>query len=549
MKTLVVIPARGGSKGIPRKSLRPLGGKPMIYYAINAALQARSVDEVVVTTDDDEIALFASRFGAMVVKRPDRLANDVATLDPVIVHAVDVVESESGKTFDLVVTVQPTSPLVKSEDIDSALCLFDEPGVDTVLSVVDDRHLCWGVDGIKAVPRYLKRVNRQQLPANYKETGAIIACRRKQLKSGTRIGQNVALHEISHERSFDIDTFADLYLCEAMLTRSRLVFTVIGRPELGMGHAYRIALLAHELVRHELIIVCEAEDQLAYDYLSKLNYQILMVEKGKLLDRVIELQPALVVNDILDTDFEYIKALKSAGIRVVNFEDMGPGSAEADLVINALYSHQVSSGQHLVGPRYFCLRDEFLHLPEMPKKERMERVLLTFGGTDENNLSVKTLLSILPVCVAEDIEIDIVVGPGYPHTETLAAEVLASGFNKISYSSSVSNISDHMINADVAITSGGRTVFELAAIGVPTIVVCQNERETEHSFASNENGIINLGLCDQVSEQLIADTFAKVLQDNEFRQTLLAKIKAIDLSGGKARVIGEINGLLSGVRR
>lgn len=545
MNTIVVIPARGGSKGIPRKNLRPLAGMPMIYYAINASLKAKLVDRVVVTTDDDEIALFAERFGAISIRRPVSLANDVATLDPVIAHATKAAESELKESFNLVVTVQPTSPLVNSSDIDCVLSLFNDPTVDTALTVVEDRHLCWGFNGEVVVPKYSNRVNRQQLPENFKETGAVIACRRDQLSTGTRIGKKVALHVVPNERSFDIDSFSDLYLCESILNRKRVVFTVIGRQDFGMGHAYRVAILAHELVHHEIIIVCEDCDLLAYEYLTGLNYKVHMVVRGKMLDEIIELQPDLVINDILDTSLEYIQKIKSAGICVVNFEDMGLGSEKADLVVNALYPHQILSDNHLIGPRYFCLRDEFLHLPAMQEKNRVERVLLTFGGTDENNYSVKTFLAILPICKQEKIQIDIVVGPGFRHVEDLTAAIQSADYDGIEYTSSTTRISDHMINADIAITSAGRTIFELSAIGIPTIVLCQNEREVKHSFASFDNGIINLGYCHDFCGQLVGDTFKKVLFNKDLRLKMVSKMKKIDLRGGKARVIGEIKALLS----
>ena len=110
---------------------------------------------------------------------------------------------------------------------------FTDSKFDTVQTVVDDRHLCWTIDNGRAKPTYNARVNRQDLPSNYKETGAVIACTRQQLKSGGRIGENVGLVEVPQNRSFDIDNFSDLYLCEAMLSRKKIVFTVVGYAEVG----------------------------------------------------------------------------------------------------------------------------------------------------------------------------------------------------------------------------------------------------------------------------------------------------------------------------
>ena len=233
MKTLAIIPARGGSKGIPRKNLRPLAGKPLIYYCINACLQSSMISEIVVSTDDDEIAMFANRFGADVLLRPESLSNDKVTLDPVITHAYKWSCINYDTSFDTVITVQPTSPLIQSDNLDNALLLFKN-GFDTIISVVDDRHLSWKLDSGNAVPNYKARVNRQELPANFKETGAIIACKAHVLeKNQSRIGENIGLFEIEHERSFDIDSISEFQLCESLLSRKNIVFHIKGNSKIG----------------------------------------------------------------------------------------------------------------------------------------------------------------------------------------------------------------------------------------------------------------------------------------------------------------------------
>ena len=108
MKTLVVIPARGGSKGIPRKNVRFMAGRPLISYAISCAKNSKNQFEVVVTSDDEEIKLVASKYGAQIVDRPASLAGDKITLDPVIYQAVEFMETKKGYRYDYVITMQPT---------------------------------------------------------------------------------------------------------------------------------------------------------------------------------------------------------------------------------------------------------------------------------------------------------------------------------------------------------------------------------------------------------------------------------------------------------
>jgi len=543
MKVLCVIPARGGSKGIPRKNLRPLAGKPLIYYSINAALNADTVDSVLVSTDDEEIALFARRFGARVLMRPKELADDHETLDPVILQATEEDELLNKLSYKTILTVQPTSPLICSSDIDSALGQFNESTNDSLISVVDDRHLCWTIDKGKPQAVYNERVNRQSLPSNYRETGSIIVCSREQLDKGTRIGNDIGLFIMEHERSFDIDSLTDLFLCESILTHKRIVFTVIGSREYGLGHAYRALMLAHELVRYDIHFICEEKDDLAISYISAHNYNVHKCNNGNLLETVISLAPDMVINDILDTEDTYISILKKKNFIVVNFEDMGKGAEKANLVINALYPHQLPSSHVLVGPDYFCLRDEFIYLPKYEFNNAIKRVLITFGGVDEGNLTLRTLKLIFQHCNKIKINIDIIVGSGYVHQEELLAQIKIFGDDLIKFNSSTSRISDFMIKADLAITSGGRTVLELTALQIPTIVICQNQRETLHTYASSDNGIINLGYRKDVTDDMISDTFTKLTIDKNLRLLMREKMTALDLTQGKKRVIKKITEL------
>ena len=138
LNTLIIIPARGGSKGIPRKNLRPVAGKPLIYYSIQAALNAKLKGMIVVSTDDEEIGLLAERFGAEVLIRDTSLADDKTTLDPVIFDALNKIENQTDEYFDTILTIQPTSPLISSADIKGSYTKLISEKLDTVLTVVDD---------------------------------------------------------------------------------------------------------------------------------------------------------------------------------------------------------------------------------------------------------------------------------------------------------------------------------------------------------------------------------------------------------------------------
>ena len=544
-KAVAVIPARGGSKGIPRKNLRPLAGKPMIFYAINACMAAKSIDMVVVTTDDEEIALVAERFGAKVIHRPPALADDQTTLDPVISHAIQSLGEDADNIF-YVATIQPTSPLVEATDIDAAINILDEMQADTVISVVEDKHLTWTVVEDKPRPLYKARVNRQQLPPSFRETGTVIACTRQQLQSGTRIGEKIELLTISKDRSYDIDSVSDLFLCESILTRKKIVFTVIGHPAVGLGHAYRAVMIANEFPKHEITFVCEEKSSQAADFIAKNNYNCVKCPDGEILNTVIALQPNLVINDILDTDQDYIKAIKRYPIKVANFEDLGTGAEYADLVINALYPSPIPLDKTLTGEKYFCLRDEFLLAPSQPAPEVAEtrNILVSFGGVDEGNLTTRVTSLIAPYCIENAVHISIVVGPGFSHHETLTGKLASLPGLSYELARGTARISDYMQKSDLAITSGGRTVLELAAMQTPTIVICQNRRETTHTFASSNNGVLNLGVRHEVDDSDILKALIKVASSSSLRRLMRDKMCRLDIRDGKSRVINHISSLL-----
>src|SRR5690606_23930986 len=208
-----------------------------------------------------------------------------------------------------------------------------------------------------------------------------------------------------------------------------------------------------------------------------------------LVEDVARISPHVVVNDRLDTSRDYMEQLRDLGVKTVNIEDLGEGARLADAVINALYQDPdlLTSRNAYFGHRYACLRDEFLTLDPKEFRDEVRRVLVTFGGTDPNHNSERVLDAIEGWCQERDIELDVVTGPGIG-TDRLTDRPYARVHR------GVSNISDYMWHADVAFTSAGRTLFELAAVRTPAIVLAQNERELMHTFASEAYGFVNLGL-------------------------------------------------------
>lgn len=538
-KILVVIPARGGSKGIPRKNIRLLNNKPLISYAIGIAKASEYVDDVVVTTDDSEIALLSEKFGASVIRRSGDLALDDVPLDPVIYDAMVQKEKIAFDEYDIVVTLQPTSPLLKPTTLDAAIEKFEDFGIDSVISVVDDRHLSWGYDenNDRYYPNYIERVNRQYLPKSFKETGAILATRRDFVHEDSRLGMNLDLIEVSREESVDIDNYEDWWIAENYLRKKRIAIVVNAYDEIGTGHVYRCLSIASKLVFHDVLFLLDESHQLGIDIVDSYNYPFKLHDGLDDLANILkEYSPNIVINDILDTSAEYIATLKEDGYFVVNFEDLGEGTLLADVVFDALYEHDLDEENIFTGHKYYILKDEFYFQPKKIITREVNNVLITFGGTDPNNFTEKVIDSILSTNY--EGRINVILGLGYPDLERLISKYESNPLIQIYRN--VSDISEFMFKADIIFTSAGRTMYEVCSLGVPTICICQNEREVSHVFGNFDNGFINMGLGIGIQNQEIIDEFINLVNNYDLRVEMNRKMLDIDLKNGFENIKSKI---------
>jgi CMP-N,N'-diacetyllegionaminic acid synthase len=224
---LGVIPARGGSKGIPRKNLVLLKGIPLIAHTIAAARGSKALSRLIVSTDDEEIANYALRMGVGVpFMRPPELANDDSPIFPVLQHLLCELK-KTNYVPDALVLLQPTSPFRKSEQIDAAVSLFLESNCDTVVSVTEVPHQFHPVSVMTVEEGYLhpflkdegfRILRRQDKPLVYARNGpAIIAIKSNFIASGSGLYTGTVVPYIMDSfTSIDIDTISDLYYAEAL---------------------------------------------------------------------------------------------------------------------------------------------------------------------------------------------------------------------------------------------------------------------------------------------------------------------------------------------
>lgn len=542
MKILGVIPARGGSKGIKRKNLRLLHRNPLIYYQIQNSRESKLIDDVVITSDSDEILNYASKFGVYLRKRPESLADDITTLDPVVKDAVDYVESMKNEKYDIVITLQPTSPLLSCESLDKAIVRFYDKNLDTLLPVTDATHLYWKKENEILSPDYEKRLNRQWLPKKYKENGAFLITKREYVTKNSRFGEKVDIFILDEIEGLDIDTKTDFMIAEVAMKRLKIVFIVNGNKKIGMGHIYRALTLADAFLGHNITFVTYESGERSVALIQERGHEVLEIDENSILDKLNQIKPDIIINDILDTKTEFISKLKEHKFFVVNFEDIGSGADDAHLVFNALYEKTNPKPNHRFGYEYECLNDKFCLYSPIEFKKDPEKLFVTFGGVDQNNITFKVLKCAEKIIKETTLdEIVIVVGGGYSGQLDLN-EINPDLHSKITIHRNVDNMPGLMQDADLAITSNGRTIYELTSMGIPTISIAQNDRETLHLFARYNTGIKYLGISCTISEEDIANSIIEISNDYKQRKRMYEKQleSSTVIKNGLTKIIDEI---------
>jgi len=218
---LAIIPARGGSKRLPRKNVLDLAGKPLVAWTIEAAIESKYIDKVVVSSDDHEILTVAKEYGAVILKRPDELANDTSTSFEAVEHAIS---QNSG--FDCVVLLQATSPLRTTSHIDEAITSFEDKHADAVISVCEMEHSpLWSntlpKDGamVNFLSHEVLNKRSQDLESYYRLNGAIYIVTISSLLDEKTffLEKNVFSYVMSKNCSVDIDEDIDFYMADKLM--------------------------------------------------------------------------------------------------------------------------------------------------------------------------------------------------------------------------------------------------------------------------------------------------------------------------------------------
>jgi N-acylneuraminate cytidylyltransferase len=226
-KVIAVVPARGGSKSVPGKNIRPLGGKPLLAWSIEVARQVREIDRIIVSTDDDQIASVGREYGAEVYGRPAHLATDEALVIDALKDLIQTLKAE-GEAPEWIILLEPTCPLRTTDDVRDCLKVLAQGGCDSVATFREaelNPHRAWRlVDGVPEVfiPGAIPWLPRQKQPKAYQLNGAVYVFRANLLARETQsilVGKLGAVL-MPRDRSQDIDDIVDFTIVEALLAKS-----------------------------------------------------------------------------------------------------------------------------------------------------------------------------------------------------------------------------------------------------------------------------------------------------------------------------------------
>ena len=530
---VILIPARGGTSNIARQNLRLVADKPLIYYVIKNALSY--TNNVYVSTDSDEIRDVSLLYGAKVIQRPKNLTSDSTKLEEI---AFDVLAKiNRNHTFEKCLILNPKYPLIKPSTIKKLFSILNGK-IQTVYGFDQISHYQY-----KQILFYSNGFGKftNEL-SNCVITEKIVAFNCKKFLRTRKFSTEKFGLKLTENEPIALNSYHDFGVLEKILKRRRILVRVDGSSKIGLGHVHNTLTILNHFRNDEILIVMNSQNKLGYKKFQEHLYQVNFFKNDSQLFEVIKkFQPHMIFNDILDTSINYIKKLKKEKIFVVNFEDLGDGRRYADLVFNPIYHSNKNNSNEYFGPNFACVRDEFRIWEPTVLKTSPKNVVIIFGGSDPTNKTYQ-VLKLLEKYKLKNMKYSIIIGQDYKERKKLLD--LISKMKKdnflIELNENIDFLSKIFHESDFAITSNGRTVFELGSLHVPMIVIPVNEREKRHTFVQKSNVGYMIQLHNISETHDFLKVFNKMLQYN-IRKKFQNNLKRINLLYGVDRVVQKIN--------
>ena len=530
---VIIIPARGGTSNVARQNLRLVADKPLIYYVIKNALSY--TNNVYVSTDSDEIRDVSLLYGAKVIQRPKNLTRDSTKLEEI---AFDVLAKiNRNHTFEKCLILNPKYPLIKLSTIKKLFSILNGK-IQTVYGFDQISHYQY-----KQISFYSNGFGKFTNDlSNCVITEKIVAFNCKKFLRTRKFSTEKFGLKLTENEPIALNSYHDFGVLEKILKRRRILVRVDGSSKIGLGHVHNILTILNHFRNDEILIVMNSQNKLGYKKFQEHLYQVNFFKNDSQLFEVIKkFQPHMIFNDILDTSINYIKKLKKEKIFVVNFEDLGDGRRYADLVFNPIYHSNKNNSNEYFGPNFACVRDEFRIWEPTVLKTSPKNIVIIFGGSDPTNKTYQ-VLKLLEKYKLKNMKYSIIIGQDYKERKKLLD--IISKMKKdnflIELNENIDFLSKIFHESDFAITSNGRTVFELGSLHVPMIVIPVNEREKRHTFVQKSNVGYMIQLHNESETHDFLKVFNKMLQYN-IRKKFQNNLKQVNLLYGVDRVVQKIN--------
>jgi spore coat polysaccharide biosynthesis predicted glycosyltransferase SpsG/CMP-N-acetylneuraminic acid synthetase len=536
-KSLILIMARKGSDdAISRQNIRLVDNKPLIYYIIKTSLEFKKAD-VIVSTDSDEIKELSLMYGAQVISRPEQLTKNTTSVKEICFHALKTLK-DKNQNYDSCLVLHPKIPLIQLKTIE----LFFKHlrnNVDTIFGLSDiiESKFVFKTKNLNQIIK-LDSINHDIGILN-----KIVSFKVQNFLNnhGKFIGPFQGI-KLSKNETHTLRSYHDFGIFEQILSRKKILVRIDSGIKIGMGHVYNMLTILNHFRNDEILIVMQKNQNLGSHKFKENLYNVKSFSTDLELKKIInDFKPNIIFNDILNTTENYMKNLKKFNSMIVNFEDIGNGRKFANLVFNPIFKDGKKLTQEFYGGKYACVRDEFRIWKNLFLRKNVQKILISFGGTDVSNITQKTL-SIIEKNNMSNIEFTVILGHGFKYKNKIKQKIqqLRKNNFKIILVEKSDFLAQHIRETDFAIISNGRTVFEVACMEVPILTVSVNDREKSHSFVKDKQ--IGYHMTFQSS------TFAKNLlygvnhlTSFKNRKKYKSNLEKLDLLNGVTNVVKTIN--------
>ena len=533
---ILIIARASGTKEVSRQNLRLVNGKPLLFYILKTSLSCKNCSTFV-STDSDEIEAYSKFYGAETIKRPKQLTKDQTTLEDIAIDALKKL-IKKGFSFKKCLIIHPHFPLIKKQTINRFFSKLDKK--------------IWVISGFENESKsgrhfaYFKKDNKHsrliQIPNHVVEIKKIVSFDCETLLNRKKFENKIYGLEISKEEIFSPSNYHDFASLESMMNRKKIIVRVDGDKNIGLGHVYNMLTILNNMRNEDILILMNVKKNLGYKKFKEHLYNVKFFSNStQLWKHIDEFKPDIIFNDILSTTSNYVRNLKSRGIFVVNFEDLGIGRKYADLVFNPIFENKKQLKNEFYGSKYACVREEFRIFKRKALTKKVKKIGITFGGVDKKNNTCKVLSIINQFQILKNIEIEVILGLGYMHKNKLDKIIkkMKDKDYKINFTERADMLSKHLADCDFVITSNGRTVFELAALEIPIISLSVNQREKQHNFVKESCVGFNIDFSKNSSGVILKRNIDKMM-DISARKKFTKNLHKEDLLKGIDRVTSKI---------